>query len=74
MNSFMQDLYLFMLGKHSKYNFDLLEQSDIKDLICCYMINGSRLRIKYLEYKSKEAREVWGRVQTHSSRNLKNVK
>ncbi len=69
-----QDLYLFMLGKHSKYNFNLLEQSDIKDLICRYMIDGSKLRIKYLEYKSKEAREIWGRTPAETLRSLKDVK
>ena len=74
MGDLAQDLYLFMLGKHTKYNFDLLEQSDIKDLVCRYMINGSRLRIKYLEYKSKEAREIWGKTLAKTLRSIKDVK
>ena len=63
-----------MLGR-IKYNMHLLEQfNDLKVFISKYMIGGSKLRIKYLEYKSKEAREIWGKTPAETLRNLKNVK
>lgn len=73
-NSFMQEVYLFMIGSYTKYNMRLLEQSEIKEFVRRYMGQNSNLKIQYNEYISKEARERWGKPSVDQVRNFRDVK
>jgi hypothetical protein len=39
-----------------------------------YVVFGSQLYFKFLEIKSKEAREAWGREAIHHLRDIKNIR
>jgi len=66
----IKELYMFMFGKSPK-EFSYSTSDWAKDIIRKYSKVGAKLKIKYLEWKSREAREVWGKPKIHRTRTLK---
>lgn len=52
----------------------LLRYPNTRDFISKYVVFGSNLYFRFLELKSKDAREEWGREAVYHSRNIKNVR
>lgn len=59
---------------HPKSIESLFRHDGTRQFIEQYIVFGSQLYFKFLEIKSKEAREEWGREAVHHSRNIKNLR
>jgi len=89
MDPLVKILYLYFYKKEIKAQFlkytnvtipsnksiERLFMSDgTRDFVEKHVVFGSKLYFKFLEIKSKEAREEWGREAIHHSRSLRDVK
>lgn len=59
---------------HPKSVESLFNHDGTRSFVESYVVFGSPIYFKFLEIKSKEAREEWGRHAINHSRNIKNIK